>query len=108
MASPISLESPARQLQELREQQRLKKVFFLVGDQVYIMRCGRPRNGVIKNYDGRSKKPYQVFFYDGEMKWVTVKALFVGNVVARSNQVREKPPSLLIQTLENPVLIHFD
>lgn len=108
MESPISLDSPARQVQELRQQQLGKKLFFIVGDQVHIVRSGRPKNGVIKNYDGRSKKPYQVFFYDGQMKWVSVKALFAGNVVSRSKSNIVKQPSLMIHYHADPIIVKFD
>ena len=105
MASPISLESPARQLQELRRQ----KLFFSVGDQVHVLHRGRPRNGVIKNYNGRERRPYEVFFYNGDITWLSVGKLFCGNVTKelKPNQ-KTIVPSLQIIECDPPILLGFD
>lgn len=106
MASPISLESPARQFQELRSQ--TQKLFFSVGDKVYTLHRGRPKNGVIKNYNGRERRPYEVFFYNGDIGWYSVCRLFNGNVekgsVVKQNNERV---SLRIIECDPPILVGF-
>lgn len=103
---PNSLESPARQLQELRQQ--TKKLFFTIGDQVHIVHRGRPKNGFIKNYDGRARRPYEVMFHDGEIAWFVVSKLSSGNITGAKHTNTIKQPSLIIKVCDPPIQLVFD
>jgi hypothetical protein len=109
-AAPINSESLARNFSEIRKDHERRKLFFKIGDEVHVIRKRKILNGIIQNYDGKHKSPYQVFMLDGTTHHFSVATLRVGHAsnVRDSSKKPLKPPNLVIVHSSEPVFVIFD
>lgn len=99
---PISVESPARRLQEMREE--TKNLEFAVGDKVHVIFRGKIKNGIIKRYDSKLRRPYEVFFFTGDINYFSKDKLYLGNI----NPSKRSKPVMVIQYCDPPYMMRFD